>query len=296
MNALRKQYCHDFPLETLHAVKTCTLTSGTIGYEWLRCAMPPSTIITLSAVTRRPQRHQKTSLSLTQGSLQSWSCVVWRLWVKAGESHDWVQCSLLDGWQSGSEVHFPPSSVTLSGLALRGSKKRFDEEDSEAPRHLAAAAALPSTSWGPAELLCGGQRRETRCTLWSKDRLRGAVQVTPSVGVCHRDAHCEEEKGGGGEMWCNCKFTQNKRVWINKIRPACVHKTPKLSSSKWLVSDCNTVNHMGGFHTLIDCQMLSHWHQSTVHLLVHALAHTNLIILYTSGLSVHRDECAPHCS
>lgn len=131
----------------------------------------------------------------TQGSLQSWICVVWRLWLKAAVSDDWVQCLLLDGWQLGSEVHFPFSSVTLSGLAFRGSKKGFDEKDSEVPRHLAAVAALPSTSWGPAELLCGSQRRETRCTLWSKHRLRGAVQVTPSVGACHR------RSVWGGEGW-----------------------------------------------------------------------------------------------
>lgn len=78
-----------------------------------------------------------------------------------------------------------PSAPSLSpDWLFGGSKKGFDEEDSEAPRHLAAAAAaLPSTSWGPAELLCGSQGRETRCTLWSKHRLRGAVQVTPLIGV-----------------------------------------------------------------------------------------------------------------
>lgn len=73
---------------------------------------------------------------------------------------------LLDGWQLGSEVHCSLSSITLPRLALRGSRKGFDEDDSEALRHL--AAALPSTSWGPAEQLCGSQRRETRCILWYK--------------------------------------------------------------------------------------------------------------------------------
>lgn len=82
-------------------------------------------------------------------------------------------------------------------------------------------------------------------------------QVTPSVGVCHRDAHCEEEKGGGGEMWRSSKFRLNKRISIDKIGPACVSEAPKVSSYKLLVSDCNTINHVGGFHTLALCQILS---------------------------------------
>lgn len=178
--------------------------------------------------------------------------------------------------------------------SLRTSFQWLKEEDSEAPRHLAAAAAaFPSTSWGPAELLCGSQRRETRCTLWHKHRPRGAVQVTPSVGVCHRDSHCEEEKGGGGEMWRRCKFTLNKRISIDKIGPACVSKTPKVSSHKLLVSDCNTVNHVGGFHTLAQCQIFSQWHQSTVNLSVNACK-LNYTWFYTPGLSVHFDKCALH--
>lgn len=73
----------------------------------------------------------------------------------------------------GSELHFPVGSVALPRTGFQGLK---------ANAHLAAAtaAALPSTSWGPAELLRGGQRRKTRCTLWSEYRPGGVGgQVTP---------------------------------------------------------------------------------------------------------------------
>lgn len=154
---------------------------------WGFCMMPPTAIITLSTLTSRliPQRHQKT-LNSTGGTHRDHCRPCRAASLGEGGGEQWLS-SVFAAGRVTVGVRGSLSlqlRLSLSRLAFRGSKKGFDEEDSEAPRHL-AAATLPSTSWGPAELLCGGQRRETRCILWSKHRLRrgGAVQVTPSVGV-----------------------------------------------------------------------------------------------------------------
>lgn len=114
-----------------------------------------------AAWSRRLCRRGKAGLwpRRTKRPLRSRSCVV-RLWAKAGSAHDWLQCPPLDGWQSeGSEVHCCLSSVTAFGPASKDSKEEFDEEDSEASRHL---GALPSTSWGQAGPLGGSRRRENK--------------------------------------------------------------------------------------------------------------------------------------
>lgn len=141
------------------------------------------------------------------------------------------------GWVT-VEVRGSLFSAAPSHSSKRRSKKG---SDSEAPRQLAAAPtgfALPFTSWGPAELLCGGQRSETRCTLWHKHGARVGMCVcvcewwwggvgwwgitpTPWVGVSYRDAQCEVESGGwGGERWDvvqKNEHTQNKSISISEL-------------------------------------------------------------------------------
>lgn len=117
-----------------------------------------------------------------------------------------------------SEVHCSLSSVTLSGLAFRGSKKGFDEDDSEALWHLAAAAAaaLHILRASRAALRQPKEGNNVHTVIYTQTE-GGGSGYPPTVGVCHRGAHCEEEEGGGGVMWCNFKCTQNNWILINKI-------------------------------------------------------------------------------
>lgn len=114
---------------TNNAWQTHTLTIGSVHYH---------NIYFNQKTDATEASENLLSLLHTLRPLQSLSFVVW---VDEGVSDDWVLCVLLDGWQLGSEVHCSLCSVTLSGLAFRDSKKGFDEDDSEALWHLAAAAA-----------------------------------------------------------------------------------------------------------------------------------------------------------
>jgi len=117
-------------------------------------------------------------------------------------------------------------------------------------------STLPSTSWGPAELLCGSQRRKTRCTLWAKCTLRAVVHVTPWVGAIATENLTV--KSGGGEMWCNYNF---KNILINNTGPESVCENPQQATNglthPWSARCSNTLN-----------------------LAKHTLGQTNLIISY----------------
>lgn len=201
--------------KTCHAVKTDTLTSGFV-VRWGYCMMLPTTVITLSTLTRRliPQMHQKTSVSPwpahTGLTAELNLCCV----VSPGEGggERWLG-SVFAAGRVTVEVRgslFPQLRLSLYRLAFGGWKKGLDEEDSEAPRHLAAGATLPSTSWGPAEPLCGGQKRQTRCTLWSKHRLRGVVQVTSLVRVLPQRSSLWRGEGWRREVCASANLHRTK--------------------------------------------------------------------------------------
>lgn len=130
---------------------------------------------------------------------------------------DCIQCLLLDGWQLGSEVHFP--------LWLLPSLARWLSE-AERRRGSTEASGIRSTSSPSHHILnCGSQKRETRCTLWTKYKLRGGCSGYPFGGCVTTEKFTVKRRrreGRRGEMCCNYTFSQNKTMLINNTAPASV--------------------------------------------------------------------------
>lgn len=165
--------------------KTGRLASGTI----IHCTETPTAAITYQlhpedSGFRKPLWLWAARIGITAEP------VVQRLLLKVGVSNDWALCLLLDGWQLGSEVHFPLRSVSLR-TGFQWLKERVwwgglgsTEASGSSSRSLHILRARRAALWQPEE---GNKVHTVNLTQTEQGRLGLPLQEA----FHHREAYCE---------------------------------------------------------------------------------------------------------